>query len=292
MTTTRVSARTLWKLLEPIHAVTYFSAEPLAALKAAGYRGFWMGYMAGRSAPLGRASAELVHALFYNFDFKRVAGALPDAWSFAAPEAALDARLTGSVAALERLIDESVPAETIKTAADLATMAAVNAPMEGRPLYAANRALPIPEEPLARLWHAATLLREHRGDGHVAALLNAGIAGRASHILQAASSGTPKAVYEVARDFTDAEWSAEVDALRSRGLIRHDGALTADGASVKADLEAHTDALAETAYAVLTESQLDDLTEALRPITRAVVAGGDIPIASPMGLNLEEALAM
>ncbi|MFQ6231024.1 helix-turn-helix domain-containing protein, partial [Nocardia sp. NPDC002869] len=60
-------ARQAWRLLEPLHAVTYFSPEPLQALKAAGYRGFWMGYFAGRAAPLGAAGPEVVHALFYNF---------------------------------------------------------------------------------------------------------------------------------------------------------------------------------------------------------------------------------
>src|SRR5688500_14287432 len=96
------TARDLWRLLEPIHAVTYFSPEPLAALREVGYRGFWMGYFAGRAAPLGAASAELVHTVFYNFTFDHVARALPDAWAFAPPEAALDARSTGSVAALRR----------------------------------------------------------------------------------------------------------------------------------------------------------------------------------------------
>ena len=69
--------REAWRLLEPIHAVVYFSPEPLGALRAAGYRGYWMGYFAGRAAPLGAVGPDVVHALFYNFSRERVAKALP-----------------------------------------------------------------------------------------------------------------------------------------------------------------------------------------------------------------------
>ncbi|CAI9403062.1 SCO6745 family protein [Nocardioides sp. T2.26MG-1] len=191
------TARRLWQLLEPIHAVTYFSPEPLAALRAAGYRGFWMGYFAGRAAPLGPASAELTHAVFYNFAFEHVARALPDAWGYAAPEAALAARLEGSVAALNRHLGGrhlggGTPDAAVGRAAELAERAAGAAPLEGRPLFAANRALAQPDEPLARLWQAATLLREHRGDGHVAALVTAGIGGAGVARPPRARDGDPR----------------------------------------------------------------------------------------------------
>ena len=194
-----VRARELWRLLEPIHAVTYFSPEPLARLRAAGYRGFWMGYFAGRAAPLGTARAELVHALFYNFALDHVARALPDAWQFAPPESAIRAREEGSVAALRRHLGPAVNSSFIARAAELAANSARQAPLEGRPLFAANRALPEPDEPLALLWHAATLLREHRGDGHVAVLTAAGIGGREAHVLHALATITPFTVYATAR---------------------------------------------------------------------------------------------
>lgn len=279
-------ARELWRLVEPVHAVTYFSPEPLAALREAGYRGFWMGYFAGRAAPLGRPSAELVHALFHNFSFAHVARAVPDAWGFAPPEAALDARLRGSVAALRRQIGSDADPAAIARAADLATRAAVSAPLEGRALYAANRALPVPDEPIARLWHAATLLREHRGDGHVAALTAAGVGGRASHVLHALATGTPAGVYATARGLDDDEWATVLAGLRERGLVGEDGGLSAAGRALKDGVEEVTDDLAATALEVLGDDDLAELLSALAPLRAAVVAAGDIPVRSPMGLDL------
>ena len=158
-------ARRLWSRLEPIHVVTYFSPEARAALSGAGYKGFWMGYFAGRAAPMGPVGAEIVFATFYNFSIAHVQRAIPDAWTFAPPSAALQARERGSTAALRRAFADSDLAEAVQTAAVLARTAAESAPMEGRALFAANRALPWPTEPTAALWHACTLLREHRGDG-------------------------------------------------------------------------------------------------------------------------------
>lgn len=283
-------ARQLWRLLEPIHAVTYFAPEPLAELKHAGYRGFWMGYFAGRAAPLGRPPAELVHALFYNFAFEHVARALPDAWDFAPPEAALAARLDGSVAALRRQLGELAEAPEVRRAAELAARAAARAPLPGRPLFAANRALPEPSDPLASLWHAATLLREHRGDGHVAALTAAGIGGRESHVFHALGTGAPANVYAAARNLDDEEWTAIIASLRDRGLVDGAGALSEAGRRSKQAIEDVTDDLAWTAYQGLTGDELQELVQALRPITAAVIASGDIPVRSPIGLDLAEAV--
>ncbi len=279
------AARTLWTLLEPLHAVTYFSPEPLGALKEAGYRGFWMGYFAGRAAPLGAASPELVHALFYNFTAAHVHRALPDAWSFAPPAAALGARVDGSVAALRRLLGASASGADVARAADLAMRAAEAAPAEGRALFAANLSVPVPSEPLARLWHAATLLREHRGDGHVAVLVAAGISGREAHVLHALTSGTPAEVYAAARGLGEEEWGRLCADLAVRGLV-DDGAATELGRDVKAVVEEQTDRLAATAYAALSGAEVEELIGLLRPLARAVVAGGDIPVKSPIGIDL------
>lgn len=283
---TPAAARELWTLLEPIHAVTYFSPEPLAALRTAGYRGFWMGYFAGRAAPLGAAGPELVHALFYNFTLEHVRRALPDAWTFAPPEAALRARQEGSSAALHRLAGH-VHEDRVERAAELAGRAARQGPAAGRALFAANSGLPEPTEPLARLWHAATLLREHRGDGHVAVLTAAGLSGREAHVLHALTTGTPAEVYAVARDLGEGEWRAICSALADRGLVR-DGAITPLGEAVKAVVEEQTDRLAATAYACLSEAEVGELVTLLRPVTRAVIDGGDIPRKSPMGLDLDQ----
>jgi Helix-turn-helix family len=282
------AARLLWRLIEPVHAVSYFAPEPIAEFSRAGYRGFWMGYFAGRAAPLGPVGPELVYALFYNFTFNRVARALPDAWTFAPASVALEARERGATAALRRQLGDLARDPCVVAAADLLAHAAHAAPLEGRPLFAANRALPEPVEPIARLWHFATLLREHRGDGHIATLLSFGITGRQSHVLQSLAIGMPKTVYVTARDFSDSEWEDMLAELRSAGYVDAAGKLTDAGRAIKDSIEARTDELAWSAYAGLPPGDLDALADALRPIARAVVRAGDIPLDAPMGLNLSE----
>src|SRR5260370_23785976 len=125
---------------------------------ALGHRNYWDGYFAGRAAPLGRVPAEVVHAIFYNFADGEVSRHIPRVWDIATPEDALAARERGSAAALRRILDDLADAPAPAHAADLATHAATGAPTEGRVMYAALRALPVPEEPAARLCLAATLL--------------------------------------------------------------------------------------------------------------------------------------
>jgi hypothetical protein len=247
-----------------------------------------MGYFAGRVAPMGRVGPEIVFATFYNFSMTHVRRALPDAWTFAPPSAALEARLVGSVAALRRGFADRELAEAVETAAMLARVAAESAPMEGRTLFAANRALPWPEEPTAALWHASTLLREHRGDGHVAALTAAGIHGREANVLQSAAGVVPRDVFEVARHYDDAEWDSISGGLVGRGLLDRDGNLTPQGKAIRADVEDRTDALALSAYDALGDKQLQQLVDALVPLTRAVIATGDIPDVTPIGERFED----
>jgi hypothetical protein len=280
-------ARQLWSRLEPIHCVTYFSPEALGALADAGYKGFWMGYFAGRAAPLGLVGPEVVFATFYNFSIEHVSRALPDAWAYASPAAALEARRQGSVAALERAVGEKNLGPAIETAADLARTAAVSAPMEGRTLFAANRGLPWPEEPTAALWHAATLLREHRGDGHVAALTAAGIGGREANVMQSAAGVVPRDIFGVSRRYDDAEWATVSTRLVDRGLLDPDGSLTDLGRETRAHVEDRTDRSALSAYDTLDDEQLQRLLDALAPLARAVMAMGDIPEVTPIGGRFE-----
>src|SRR5262249_12067381 len=165
----------MWTLFEPVHDVTYFAPEARAAFEAAGLRGFWRGYFAGRSAPLGRISAAPVTASFYTFAPAMVSRALPAVWDLASPQDALRAREAGAVVALGgRLAGKD---GAVRVAADKLAQAAADLACWGRVLAGANAVLPVPDEPLARLWHAATVLREHRGDGHFAALVAADVDG-------------------------------------------------------------------------------------------------------------------
>ncbi len=279
-------ARRFFHRFEPVHGVTYFAPEARAALDGLGYRGFWMGYFAARSAPLGIVPAEVVTAVFYNFAPERVAKALPAAWQIAGPEAALRARQDSAVAALRRYGLSSD--ENVFVAAELAGKAAREAPLDGRPLFAANRALPWPQNPLAALWHAATLLREQRGDAHVAALTAAAVSGRESNVLHAAAGGVPRDYIARTRDYDEEAWRHHEQRLAERGLLNDDGSLSQQGRELKDHIESRTDTLSLSALDALSDDEVEALFQALTPITRAVIAGGDLPVATPMNLRRDE----
>ena len=220
---------TVWRRLEPIHAVTYFAPEPIGGLADAGYRGFWMGYFAGRAAPLGAVGPEVVAA--HLLQLRPVAGGQGAAGRVDLSPARGRARGSSRRARRRAAARASTapPTPTWPTAAELAGRAARSAPLDGRALFAANAALPWPDDPLGALWHAATLLREHRGDGHVARADALGSAGRECNVLQVGGRHTTRAVIDRARDYDDAEWQQLVDALAERGLLTRDGALTDGG---------------------------------------------------------------
>ncbi len=268
------TARRLYRLVEPIHLVTYFSDEPTDALMALGHRNYWDGYFAGRAAPLGRVSAEVVHAIFYNFADGEVSRHIPRVWDTATPEDALAARERGSAAALRRILGDLADAPVVARAAGLATKAASSAPTEGRVLYAALRSLPVPEEPVARLWHAATLLREHRGDGHIAVLVAEGIGGTEAHMLHALSQGIPAEKFGRIHHLPAVRLAAVTDRMRARGLIEASGWLSDAGRERKQRIESLTDDLAAPAYDTLTPSELDQLIADLEPISAALDVAG------------------
>lgn len=286
MTRSPSLARRLFERIEPIHALTYFAPEALDAFTAAGYRGFWMGYFAGRAAPLGEVSADVVAAAFYNFAADHVRRALPAAWTIAAPGVALATREASAVAALNRCgVGDS---EAVRIAGGLLAKAARAADGGGRPLFAANRALPWPQDPVAALWHATTLLREQRGDAHVAILVAEGVGGRECNVLHALADRVPREFITLSRKYDEQEWAACTDALRARGLVDDEGALTPAGTAFKVQLEDRTDALALPVLDVLSDDEVETLFATLTPLTRAVVAAGDIPAATPMGLRRED----
>jgi hypothetical protein len=170
----------------------------------------------------------------------------------------------------------------------LAGKAARHAAVDGRPLFAANRALPWPDNPLAALWHATTLLREQRGDAHVAVLTAAGISGRESNVIHAAADWVPRDYIAGTRDYDDTEWRHHEERLAERGLLNDDGSLTAAGRELKDHIESSTDALGLSALAALSDDEVEALFQALTPITRAVVAGGDVLAVTPMSLRRHE----
>ncbi|WP_410571490.1 SCO6745 family protein [Amycolatopsis sp. cmx-4-61] len=262
-------AHRMYDLVEPIGLVPYFADESDEALMALGLRNVWDAYFAGRAAPLGRGvPAEVVHAIFYNFAPGEVARHLPRVWELTTPEAALAARERGCVAGMRRILGDLADDPAVARAGHLLLKAATSAPVEGRALYAALRALPVPQEPVARLWHAATLLREHRGDGHIVALVAEGIGGTEAHVLHALSAGMRPQDFGRVWHLPAAQLDAVIDGMRARGLVGSDGWLTTEGRATKDRVEALTDRLAEAPYHALTPTELDHLVADLEPISK------------------------
>ena len=268
-------ARCLYQLTEPISLVNFFSPEPNAAMAELGFRNYWDGYFAGRSAPLGQPPAEVVHAAFYNFADGEVARHIPKVWDTTTPEAAHDARARGCGSALRRILGDLAGSPELARAADLLAKASTSAPTEGRVMYAGLRALPMPEEPVARLWYAANLLREHRGDGHIAALVSERIGGTEAHVLSALDLGIyPAESFGRIHHLPEARLAEVMDGLRDRGLLDASGRLTDVGQATKARVESLTDALAEAPYDALEPLEVDELIALLEPIARRLEATG------------------
>ena len=282
-------ARRLWAALETLHDVTYFAPEVRAAGMAQGLKGFWMTYFAWRAAPLGPVPAAPVVAMFAGFHPGTVARALPEAWSRTTPQACLEARAAVSTGALR---DAGADPQACELAAAALAPVAAAADPTGRPLGAANAALEPPGDPLGRLWQLATTLREHRGDGHVAALVTEGITGLQAHLLQSASGHIPQAVLQRARTgWTDEDWAGAADALRDRGLLTADPgpALTPAGRALLDSVEARTDERAwDGGLAALGERGAEEVLALLRPSVRAVTGSGMLPAISPTGLASSE----
>lgn len=269
-------ARRMFELVEPIGVIPYSTEEPNEAMFALGFTNYWDTYFAGRAAPLGRSvPAEVVHALFYNFAPGEVARHIPKVWETTTPEEAIAARQKGCVNALRRILGDLVDTSDFARAVELLTKAATSAPLEGRPMYAALRTLPLPEEPVARLFHAASLLREHRGDGHVAALMAEGIGGLEAHVLLAIDMGIPARRFGRIHHLPAALLTDLIDTMKARGLVEDEATFTPAGRQVKDRVEALTDELAAVPYDVLESAELDELVTALQPLARQLIAAQD-----------------
>ena len=300
------TARTMWTLFEPVHAVIYFAGDSRSAFEQAGLRGFWRGYFAGRAAPLGPVGAGVVTASFFNFAPSFVARAIPGVWELITPEDALRARLAGATTALRGLL--AGPEARVAVAADLLWRAVGELDFSGRVLAAANVALPDVEafgyEPgddtgaragdgagaragdgadygLARLWQAATVLREHRGDGHFAALASADIDGCEAVALRCLLDMRRENLQPV-RGWTDEEWDDALARLAARGWADRDGKLTSAGREAHAAVENATDWAASRPWARLGQEATAEIAAVLTPLARACATV--LPFPSPIGL--------
>ena len=279
-------ARAVWQFGEPVHAVIYYAPERREATDALGLKGGWMSYFGCRAAPLGAVEAAVVTTLFFNFKPSMVARSIPDAWAYAAPAALLDARLAAMDRALRRVLgDDAIRSVELGRAAELAARAVATADMSGHAVGSANQAVRAPEdEPHLRLWQALTAIREHRGDGHVHALVAAEITPPQALVLQAATGRSPEDGLRANRGWDDHDWDAAAEHLATRSLIDAERRITDAGRELRQRIENETDRLAAPAVAGLGEDDAVDLVRLLRPFATAVMDAGAVPMHNNMGV--------
>ncbi|MGY1738600.1 SCO6745 family protein [Geodermatophilus sp. SYSU D00684] len=267
------------RAVEPLHNHVYFVPETEQHLTAIGLRPGRMVYFAGRAAPMGAVGPGVVTATFSNFSPAIVARHIPRAWTLASPAQVVEARFASARASLTRLLggEEAAAAPEVTELGDLLADACSVLPAEGRPLYAGHADLPWPEDPVTRLWHAASLLREWRGDGHVAVLLRHGLSGLEALVTHTATGrGFLPASAKATRGWSDEDWAAAAARLADRGLLDGDR-LTEAGQRLRADLEAETDALGTTPWAHLGPERTARVVELGKRMSATLVANGAYP---------------
>ncbi|WP_433859034.1 SCO6745 family protein [Streptomyces kronopolitis] len=275
------AGRTCHNAVNPFHSTHYFAPELGEELAKAGVENRSAGYFACRGAAMGAVGPGTVTATFYNFKHDLVATHVPQVWTVTTPQAVLDARLRAADAALRRLLGpEAVASPEMAEAAELALRAAEGCSRQARPLYAAHADLPVPDAPHLAYWHAATLLREHRGDGHLSALLDAGLDGLEALVTHTASGrGMSYQGVMATRGWSEEDWRAAQERLRDRGLLDAEGELTGAGVQLRKDLERATDRLDQAPYAHLGAEGVARLTELATGFTTAVMEAGAFPAA-------------
>lgn len=275
-------ARRFWEAIEPIHAVVYFAPGPAEAIRRIGLRGFWMGYFAGRVAPLGPVPPESVAAMAYGFAPAMVARAIPDAWGFADPAVVLDARMTSAADALRHSLDPPAVASLAELSGLLWT-AVAGCRFEGRPLAAAWSRVTRPDDSVASGWLAATVLREHRGDGHVLAAVAAGLRGLDATLTFVATGAITREVIQPNRGWSDDDWEQSLRRLQARGILDRDGRLTKTGGALRRDVEDLTDRLAAAPVERLGETGVERAIDLAAPLSRHLIDSGVVPVPNPIG---------
>ncbi|MBV8690661.1 MAG: hypothetical protein JOZ37_04415 [Actinobacteria bacterium] len=274
MTLEPTLARKMWRTMEPFHGFIYFVDEAASAYADAGLAPGRMGYFASRSAPMGPVPAEVVIATFFNFSPSLVRGCIPEAWRLSSPARVLEARLAAVDGALRRILGDDIDGPEVQEAAGIARAAAEACQAQGRPLFAGHASLPWPEDAHLALWHAVTLLREYRGDGHIAAMVEEDVRGCQALVIHAGTGDIPRAVLQSSRAWPDEDWDLAAEQLRDRGWLDGDGALTDAGRAHRQWVEERTDVLSMAPWEAVGQDRADRLRFLVRPWSKAIIEGG------------------
>jgi hypothetical protein len=272
--------RSIWQAIEIIHDVVYFAPDTKQRYEAIGLKGYWMGYFASRSAALGTPTPELVVALFHGFAPRMVHRALPDAWSMASRD---DVLTTRYAAARDALAPGLAAADVERLAKEL-TAIWTSLDFAGKGLAAAHASLPVPDDPVGRLWHAATVLREYRGDCHVALLTAAGLDGAAANALAVADGrGAPN--QREMRGWTEDEWAEAYERLRRRAWTDEFATITESGRAARAQIEDATDRVSASSFDEEAQARTITLEDSLVGVARAIEASGAMMFPNPVGVR-------
>ncbi len=273
--------RTFWQAIEVIHDVVYFAPDTKQRYEAVGLKGYWMGYFASRSAALGTPAPEVVVALFHGFAPRMVHRALPDAWSMASRDDILATRYD---LARDALTPGVVDADVERLGKEL-TSIWTSLDFAGKGLAAAHASVPIPDDPLGRLWHAATILREYRGDCHVALLTAAGLDGAAANALAVADGRAVPNQREM-RGWTEDEWAGAYERLRRRDWTDELAAITESGRAARAQIEDATDRVSAASFDEEAQARAITVEDELVAAARVIQASGAMPYPNPTGTKL------
>ncbi|WP_344247807.1 SCO6745 family protein [Actinocorallia libanotica] len=273
--------RLFWTVFEPIHAISYFHPDFAAAMVGSGLTGWWNGYFAGRAAPLGRVGAPAVTSLFFVFAPSRVAKAVPEVWRHIDPVKAVETRLATADEVLSQFTsDHALP--DLREALTALRRCVDGLDFGGRALAAAWAGVPPPSTLLGQIWLAATVLREHRGDGHVIASVENGLTGLQASITHVATGKVQRERIQVTRGWSDEEWRTAEAELVDRGILDGSGALTARGAALRDRVEETTDRLAARSP-VLPEDP-SRVIRVLRVLSADIRRHPSFPDANPIGV--------
>ncbi|MDA8197054.1 MAG: hypothetical protein M0019_07620 [Actinomycetota bacterium] len=268
-------ARSFYRSYEQAHAAIYFFEGAGRRYSELGLTSRGGQYFGSRSAPLGRASKELVFSTFYSFSMNSIERAIPSTWDIADPSDVVEARFE----AAGELFGPAVEALGESAIDDLLSKlqrALESLEVGGRPLFAAHASLANPKDKGALLWHTITLLRENRGDGHISALVAEGISGIEANIIHIASGRIPKEFITNTRGFSDDEWARATSNLQQRGILSDEEGLTAVGDALKNRVEETTDRLSAAAPLSI-GSEAGDVIDELTEVTKVIKEANKLP---------------
>ncbi len=263
-------ARRLRDALEPIATQGWWSRPAGERMDALGLD-FFDGYVWGRAAALGVPSPALVVATFGVFEPGMLTTVYERARAAASRDDVLAARADGATESLASLVS----ADDAAAVADPLLAALAELDGMGRPLFSALRGLPAPASPHGRLWRAAELVREHRGDGHLAGVVAAGTDMAAINVVTELWLGFGVGEYSFTRGLSGEQLADATASLEEQGLVG-DGALTPDGRSFRDALEDATDCSQQQLMAAL-GSGVDQIIAAADAISAAILAAPAFP---------------